>query len=49
METESTSMVEDVTKSEVLGLATWDRQRDTAEILSFLARREADIFATEVA
>jgi len=49
METSSTSMIEDVTKSEVLGLATWDRERTTEEILGFLARREADIFATEAA
>ena len=49
METSSTSMIEDVTKSEVLGLATWDRERTTEEILGFLARREADIYATETA
>lgn len=33
--------IELVTKSDVLQLFTWDRPRDTAELLGFIARREA--------
>jgi hypothetical protein len=46
METE-TSMVESVTKSELLGLASWSQSRTTEQLMSFLSRREAEIFATE--
>ena len=46
METE-TSMVEDVTKSELLELASWNQPRTTEQLLGFIARREADIYATE--
>ncbi|MFZ2125865.1 MAG: hypothetical protein WA087_04080 [Candidatus Saccharimonadales bacterium] len=37
-------VVEDVTKSEILGLehlATWDRPRSTEQLLGFIANREA--------
>ena len=40
MEKESFFTVEDVTKSEVLGLATWDRQRTDEELRHFLLSRE---------
>jgi hypothetical protein len=33
--------IEEVTKSDVLQLFTWDRQRDTTELIGFIARREA--------
>lgn len=33
------------TKSEVLGLASWNKERTTEELLSFISRREAQIFA----
>lgn len=33
--------VESVTKSDILGLATWDQQRTTEQLLGFIARREA--------
>jgi len=46
METE-TSMVEDVTKSEIMNLASWDQPRTTEQLLGFIARRETEIFATE--
>lgn len=46
METEM-DMVESVTESEILGLATWDKPRTAEQILGFIARREAEIFATE--
>lgn len=42
MET-TNSQIEPVTMSEVLELATWDRQRSTDELLSFIERREAVI------
>lgn len=33
--------IESVTKSDVLQLFSWDRPRDTPELLGFIARREA--------
>lgn len=33
--------VEAVTKTDILGLNTWDRKRPTDELLGFIARREA--------
>ncbi len=33
--------IEPVTKSDVLQLFSWDRQRDTTELIGFIARREA--------
>lgn len=41
METLEENIVEEVTKSDVLQLFTWDRQRDTTELIGFIARREA--------
>lgn len=46
METEI-NMVEDVTKSEIMNLASWDQPRTTEQLLGFIARREAEIFTTE--
>jgi len=46
METEA-SAVEDVTKSELMNLASWDQPRTTEQLLGFIARRETEIFATE--
>ena len=46
METEL-SAVEDVTKSELMNLASWDQPRTTEQLLGFIARREAEIFTTE--
>ncbi len=46
METE-TNMVEAVTKSELLGLASWDQSRTAEQLMNFISRREAEIFATE--
>ena len=40
MENESFFEVEDVTKSEVLGLATWDRQRTKEELRNFVLSRQ---------
>lgn len=40
MEMES-GVVEDVTKSDILGLATWNQPRSTEQLLGFIARREA--------
>ena len=40
MEKESFFAVEDVTKSEVLGLATWDRQRTNEELRNFVLSHE---------
>ena len=40
MEKESFFTVEDVTKSEVLGLATWDRQRTDDELRNFVLSHE---------
>jgi len=41
------NMVESVNESEILGLATWDQPRTNEQILGFINRREAEIFATE--
>lgn len=46
METEM-GIIESVTKSDLLGLATWDKPRTTEQLLGFIARREAEIFETE--
>lgn len=35
------AIVEPVTMSEVLELATWDRPRTTEELVDFIAQREA--------
>jgi hypothetical protein len=35
--------VESVTMSDILQLSTWDRPRDTSELMSFIARREAAV------
>jgi len=42
METE-TGIVEAVTKSDLLELASWDKPRTTEQLLGFIARREAEI------
>ena len=42
METE-TGIVEAVTKSDLLELASWDKPRSTEQLLGFIARREAEI------
>lgn len=42
MKTEDTN-IENVTMSEVLELATWDRQRSDEELRSFISQREAAI------
>jgi hypothetical protein len=46
---ETQSNIELVTKSDLLGLemATWDRPRSTEQLLGFIARREAEIFAND--
>jgi hypothetical protein len=46
METD-VNMVEDVTKSEIMGLGSWNEPRTDEQLLNFLSRREAAIFATE--
>jgi len=44
MEIDSTNMgIEQVTKSELLGLDSWNRPRSSEQLLEFLARREAMI------
>jgi hypothetical protein len=47
METD-TNMVEEVTKSEIMGLMSWDKPRTAKQLMNFISRREADIFATDV-
>jgi len=42
METEL-NLVEAVTKSELLELATWDRPRSIEHLRNFVSRREAEI------
>lgn len=44
METQS-EIIEPVTKSDLLELATWDRPRTTEQLIGFIARREAEIFS----
>ena len=41
------SGIELVTKSELLGLASWDRPRSTEQLLGLIARREAEIVDKE--
>ncbi len=41
MEIISDTIIEPVTMSEVLSMATWDRQRTPDELKGFLAQREA--------
>jgi hypothetical protein len=41
MEIEALNGIEQVTKSELLGLDTWNMQRSTEQLLGFIARREA--------
>jgi len=42
MDTEM-GIVESVTKSELLDLASWDKPRSTEQLLDFINRREAEI------
>lgn len=39
------SVTELVTKSDILGLASWNQTRSTEDLLNFISRREAQIFA----
>jgi hypothetical protein len=41
MNDDATGIIEPVTISDVLELATWDRTRTNDELLGFIARREA--------
>lgn len=41
--------IEPVTMSDILQLSTWDRPRETHELLGFIARREAEISQDEAA
>lgn len=41
MEITSDSIIEPVTVTEVLSLASWDRQRSTDELQGFIAQRSA--------
>jgi len=43
MRSELETNIEPVTRSEVLGIATWDRQRTESELGEFIASREAAI------
>lgn len=40
-------MVEAVTKSEIMGLASWNQPRSSEQLMNFISRREAEIFSTE--
>lgn len=48
MEKQVDIMEEEVTKSDILelGMASWDQPRTPEQLLGFIARREAEIFAT---
>lgn len=50
METEliSSNMIENVSMSEILGLASWDRPRSDEQIRNFISRREAEVSDIEV-
>ena len=39
--------IELVTKSDLLGLASWESPRSTEQLLGFIARREAALAATD--
>lgn len=45
MEQLEPSSTEAVNKSDILNLASWNRTRSTEELLSFISRRESQIFA----
>lgn len=48
MEIELNQMgIEQVTKSELLGLDSWNRPRSTEQLLGFIARHEAMILESE--
>ncbi len=40
-DTNSSSIVEPVTKTDILQLFSWDRERTTDELMGFIARRES--------
>lgn len=44
---ETQSGIELVTKSDLLDLASWDQPRTNEQLLGFIARREAEVFATD--
>ena len=44
---ETQSGIELVTKSDLLDLASWNQPRTNEQLLGFIARREAEIFATD--
>lgn len=46
METE-TKITEVATKNELECQASWNQSRTTEQLLGFIARREAEVFATE--
>ena len=48
-DTNNTSMVEPVTKSDILQLFSWDRERTTDELMGFIARREASLSGNDSA
>ena len=39
--------IESVTKDDILSLASWDQPRSSEQIIDFIKRREAEIFATD--
>ncbi len=41
MNTNSNNSIENVTMSEILEVASWDRPRTNAELISFIESREA--------
>ncbi len=43
MEIDMLPGIEMVTKSDLLGLASWDQTRSTEQLLGFIARREAAV------
>lgn len=47
MNLEEKSEVEDVTKSDILDLATWNQERSTEQLLSFISRRESALAASD--
>lgn len=47
MDIQEEADVESITMSDILNLSSWNRPRDTAELIDFIARHEAGLTAVE--
>lgn len=47
MDLDEQSKVEEVTKSDILGLDTWNQERTSEQLLDFISRHEAAVASAE--